>query len=319
VKIVVTGAAGFIATNLLPRLLSAGHDVHGIDNFFLGKREFIEHSIGNPHFYFHEFDLLHRERVVELFDQIKPDRVWHLAANSDISFGTKYTDFDLKGGTLATYNILEGMRIAGTKELIFSSSGAIYGEPKVMPTPEDYGPILPISLYAASKVACETLITAFASNYGIQSWIYRFGNIAGPFPTHGVIHDFVLKLQRDPTRLEILGDGKQSKPYVHVEDCLDGIMFGHEHAKEAVNYYNLAVAGGTSVNEIAQWTIEAMGLDPKSVRIDYTGGSRGWPGDVPQVRLDTRRMEALGWRPKMSSAEAVRRAIRETVEQLRPR
>ncbi|MDQ6799960.1 MAG: NAD-dependent epimerase/dehydratase family protein [Acidobacteriota bacterium] len=318
-KIVVTGAAGFIATNLLPRLLKGGHEIHGIDNFFLGKREFIERSTGNPHFHFYEFDLLERERVVELFQQVKPDLVWHLAANSDISFGTKYTDFDLKGGTLVTYNILEGMRTAGTKELIFSSSGAIYGEPKVMPTPENYGPILPISLYAASKVACETLITAFASNYGIRSWIYRFGNIAGPFPTHGVIHDFILKLQRDPARLEILGDGRQSKPYVHVEDCLDGMMFGHQRAKEIVNYYNLAVAGSTSVNEIAQWTIEAMGLDPKSVRIDYTGGSRGWPGDVPQVRLDTRRMESLGWLPKMSSAEAVQRAIRETVEQLRPR
>jgi len=317
VKIVVTGAAGFIATNLLPRLFKGGHEVHGIDNFFLGKREFIARSTSNSQFHFHEFDLLDRERVVGLFQQIKPDLVWHLAANSDISFGTKYTDFDLKGGTLVTYNILEAMRIAGTKELIFSSSGAIYGEPRVMPTPENYGPILPISLYAASKVACETLITAFASNYGIRSWIYRFGNIAGPFPTHGVIHDFVLKLLRDPTRLEILGDGRQSKPYVHVEDCLDGMMFGHQRAKENVNYFNLAVAGSTSVNEIADWTIAAMGLD--NVRIDYTGGSRGWPGDVPQVRLDTHRMEALGWHPQMSSAEAVRRAIRETVEQLRPR
>ena len=318
-KIVVTGAAGFIATNLLPRLLGGGHDGHGIDNFFLGKREFIARSAGNPHFHFHELDLLHRERLIELFEQVKPDLVWHLAANSDISFGTKYTDFDLKGGTLSTYNLLEAMRLAGTKELIFSSSGSIYGEPKVMPTPEDYGPILPISLYAASKVASETLITAFANNYAIRSWIYRFGNIAGPFPTHGVIHDFVLKLQRDPTRLEILGDGKQSKPYVHVEDCLDGMMFGYERAKEVVNYYNLAVAGATSVNQIAQWTIEAMGLDPKRVRLDYTGGTRGWPGDVPQVRLDTRRMEALGWRPKMSSDEAVRRAIRETVEEFRAR
>ena len=315
----MTGAAGFIATNLLPRLSRGGHDVHGIDNYFLGKREFIARSAGNPHFRFHEIDLLHRERLIELFEQVKPDLVWHLAANSDISFGTKYTDFDLKGGTLATYNLLEAMRLAGTKELIFSSSGSIYGEPKVMPTPEDYGPILPISLYAASKVASETLITAFASNYAIRSWIYRFGNIAGPFPTHGVIHDFVLKLQRDPTRLEILGDGKQSKPYVHVEDCLDGMMFGYQRVKEIVNCYNLAVAGATSVNQIAQWTIEAMGLDPKSVRLDYTGGSRGWPGDVPQVRLDTHRMEVLGWRPQMSSAEAVRRAIRETVEQLRPR
>jgi UDP-glucose 4-epimerase len=317
VKIVLTGAAGFIATNLLPRLLEAGDEVSGIDNFFLGKREFVERSAGNPNFFFHEFDLLHREKLIELFEQVRPDLVWHLAANSDISYGTKYTDFDLKGGTLATYNVLEAMRLAGTKQLIFSSSGSIYGEPKVMPTPEDYGPILPISLYAASKVASETLITAFANNYGIRSWIYRFGNIAGPFPTHGVIHDFVLKLRRDPTRLEILGDGKQSKPYVHVEDCLDGMMFGYAHAKEIVNCYNLAVPGATSVNEIARWTIEAMGLDPKEVRLEYTGGSRGWPGDVPQVRLDTRRMEALGWKPKMSSAEAVRRAIRETVEQLR--
>jgi len=317
VKIVVTGAAGFIATNLLPRLLEAGHHVHGIDNYFLGKREFLARSTSNPNFHFDEFDLLHRERVEEMFQQLRPDLVWHLAANSDISFGTKYTDFDLKGGTLVTYNILEAMRLAGTKELIFSSSGSIYGEPNVMPTPEDYGPILPISLYAASKVACETLITAFASNYGIRSWIYRFGNIAGPFPTHGVIYDFVLKLRRDPTRLEILGDGRQSKPYVHVEDCLDGMMFGYERSKETVNCFNLAVDGATSVNEIAQWTIEGMGLDPKRVRIDYTGGSRGWPGDVPQVRLDTRRMEALGWQPKMTSAEAVRQAIRETVEQLR--
>ena len=316
-KIVVTGAAGFIATSLLPRLLNSGDEVHGVDNYFLGKREFVARSLGTPNFHFYEFDLLDRDRVIALFRDVRPDLVWHLAANSDISFGTKYTDFDLKGGTLVTYNVLEAMRLAGTKELLFSSSGAIYGEPKVMPTPENYGPILPISLYAASKAACETLITAFASNYGIRSWIFRFGNIAGPFPTHGVIHDFILKLKKDPTRLQILGDGRQSKPYVHVEDCLDGMMFGHKQARENVNCFNLAVPDATSVNEIAQWTIEAMGLDAKRVLLEYTGGSRGWPGDVPQVRLDTRRMESLGWRPKMKSAEAVRRSISETVEQMR--
>jgi len=316
VRIVVTGAAGFIATNLLARLLSGDNEVHGIDNYFLGKREFIRISTHKPGFYFHEFDLLDRERLVKLFQDVRPDLVWHLAANSDIQFGATYTDFDLKGGTLVTYNLLEAMRLAGTSQLLFSSSGAIYGEPSVMPTPENYGPILPISLYAASKVASETLITAFANNYSIRSWIYRFGNIAGPFPTHGVIYDFIRKLQADPTRLKILGDGKQSKPYVHVEDCLDGMMFGHAHAKEMVNCYNLAVPDATSVNEIAQWTIEAMGLDPKKVQLEYTGGPRGWPGDVPQVRLSTKRMEALGWRPKMSSGEAVRRAIRETVAQL---
>ena len=316
-KIVVTGAAGFIATNLLPRLLSGDNEVHGIDNYHLGKREFIQRSAGDRRFHFHEFDLLLRDEVVKLFQEVRPELVWHLAANSDIQRGASETDFDLKGGTLVTYNLLEAMRLAGTRQLLFSSSGAIYGEPSVMPTPENYGPILPISLYAASKVASETLITAFANNYGIASWIYRFGNIAGPFPTHGVIYDFILKLKADPTRLKILGDGKQSKPYVHVEDCLDGMMFGHAHAKESVNFYNLAVPDATSVNEIAQWTIEAMGLDPKRVQLEYTGGPRGWPGDVPQVRLSTKRMEALGWRPKMSSAEAVRRAISETVAQMR--
>ncbi|HUJ14892.1 MAG TPA: NAD-dependent epimerase/dehydratase family protein [Thermoanaerobaculia bacterium] len=316
-KIVVTGAAGFIATNLLPRLLGGGHEVHGIDNYFLGKREYVARSSGDPNFHFHEFDLLDRERVADTFQRVRPDLVWHLAANSDIQFGATYTDFDLKGGTLVTYNVLEAMRLTGCKQLMFSSSGAIYGEPSVMPTPENYGPILPISLYAASKVACETLITAFANNYGIRSWIYRFGNIAGPFPTHGVIRDFIVKLKKDPARLQILGDGRQSKPYVHVEDCLDGMMFGHECARELVNVYNLAVADATSVNEIAKWTIEAMGLDADRVTLEYTGGPRGWPGDVPQVRLDTRRMESLGWRPGLSSGEAVRRAISETVAQMR--
>src|SRR5438046_4373189 len=195
-RIVVTGAAGFIATNLLERLLADGHEVHGIDNFFLGKREYIARSLVKPGFTFHEFDLLDRDRVVALFQRLRPELVWHLAANSDISFGTKYTDFDLKGGTLVTFNVLEAMRLSGCKEIIFSSSGAVYGEPSVMPTPEDYGPLFPISLYAASKLACEGLITAFAHNYEIRTWMYRFGNIVGPFPTHGVIHDFVLKLKK---------------------------------------------------------------------------------------------------------------------------
>ena len=314
-KIILTGAAGFIATSLIPRLVQSGAEVHGIDNFFLGKRQYVEKWRGMRGFTFHDLDLLERDKVASLFDAVKPDRVWHLAANSDISFGTTYTDFDLKGGTIVTYNVLEAMRLCGSREIIFSSSGAIYGEPQVHPTPEDYGPLFPISLYAASKLACETLITAFAHNYDIQSWIYRFGNIVGPYPTHGVIHDFVLKLQKEPARLAMLGDGTQSKPYVHVEDCLDGMMFGHQRATELVNCYNLAVPDATSVNEIAEWTIKAMGLDPGRVRIERGEGKRGWRGDVPFVRLDTRRMEALGWRPKLSSGEAVRRAIAETVEQ----
>lgn len=313
-KILVTGAAGFIASNLIPRLLGRGDDVAGVDNFFLGKREYVaEH----PRFTFHELDLLDLDRVVRLFDEFRPDRVWHLAANSDISYGTKYTDFDLKGGTLVTYNVLEAMRRTDVREILFSSSGAVYGEPTVMPTPEDYGPILPISLYAASKVACEGLITAFAHNYDIRAWIYRFGNVVGPNPTHGVIHDFVLRLRDDPSKLVVLGDGTQSKPYVYVEDTLDGMEFGAVNAREHVNVYNLAVDDQTSVREIADWTIEALGIDRGKIDVQYGDSPRGWRGDVPQVKLDTRRMTALGWTPKHSSREAVRRTIAEVVEQFR--
>ena len=313
-KVLVTGAAGFIASNLIPRLLKRGDEVIGVDNFFLGKRTYVAK---HERFRFHDFDLLDLDKLVALFDREKPDLVWHLAANSDISYGTKYTDFDLKGGTLVTYNVLESMRRTGTKKVVFSSSGAVYGEPAVMPTPEDYGPILPISLYAACKVACETLITAFAHNYDIQCWIFRFGNIVGPNPTHGVIHDFVLRLRDNPRELTVLGDGTQSKPYVYVEDCIDGMEFGYRNASDAVNYYNLAVDDQTSVREITDWTIEAMRIDRKSIDVKYGEGPRGWKGDVAQVKLDTKKMSKLGWRPKLSSREAVRRSIKEIVEQFR--
>lgn len=315
-KIVVTGAAGFIASNLIPRLVRAGHDVVGVDNFFLGKREYVERLAALEGFRFVEQDLLDLESVSALFAEVRPDRVWHLAANSDISFGTKYTDFDLKGGTLVTYNVLESMRRAGTKQIVFSSSGAVYGEPTVMPTPEDYGPLFPISLYAASKLACEGLITAFAHNYDMQCWIYRFGNIVGPFPTHGVIYDFVLRLKADPSKLAVLGDGSQAKPYVHVEDCLDGMEFGIAHAHGQVNCYNLAVEDQTSVRQITEWTIEAMGIDRSSIDVQYGESPRGWRGDVAQVKLDTKRMTALGWRPRLRSGEAVRKSIEEIVAQL---
>lgn len=315
-RIAVTGAAGFIASNLIPRLAAEGHEVLGFDNFFLGKREYIEASRAQPGFSFLEQDLLDLEALVKAFTEFKVERVWHLAANSDISFGTTYTDFDLKGGTIVTYNVLEAMRRCGTaKEIIFSSSGAIYGEPTVHPTPEDYGPVFPISLYAASKLACEGLITAYAHNYGIQAWIYRFGNIVGPKPTHGVIHDFVLKLQRDPTRLEMLGDGTQAKPYVDVDDCLDGMIFGHAKAVGRVNCYNLAVDDRTSVNEIAAIVIREMGFKESSVEILRGPGKRGWQGDVPYVNLDTMRMQVLGWTPKLNSRMAVERCVKAVVAQ----
>jgi len=303
-RILVTGAAGFIASNLIPRLLERGDEVAGADNFFLGKRAYVHR---HPRFAFHEMDLLELDRVVKLLEDFRPDRIWHLAANSDISYGTKYTDFDLKGGTLVTYNVLESMRRTGVKEIVFSSSGAVYGEPTVMPTPEDSSLVAYTRpLYSTNEVLVH-----------MTAWIYRFGNIVGPNPTHGVIHDFVLRLREEPSRLTVLGDGTQAKPYVYIEDCLDGMEFGIEHAREHVNVHNLAVDDQTSVREITDWTIEAMGIDRSSIDVQYGDSPRGWRGDVPQVKLDTRRMTALGWRPKLSSHEAVRRTIRETVEQFK--
>lgn len=317
-RILVTGAAGFIASNLIPRLLEQGHEVLGVDNFFLGKPDYVTLNQAHPAFRFVEQDLLDLDALAQLLEAFKPEQAWHLAANSDISFGTRFPDFDLKGGTLVTYNVLESLRRCGCRELVFSSSGAIYGEPTIHPTPEDYGPLFPISLYAASKLACEGLITAYAHNYGIQAWIYRFGNIVGPNPTHGVIYDFISRLGEDPSVLRILGDGTQAKPYVHVSDCLDGMLFGIKHATARVNCYNLAVPDRTSVAMIAQWTLEALGLDLTTCRLEYSGGSRGWRGDVPFVNLDNARLTGLGWTPSLGSDAAVRRAIREIADQLRP-
>jgi UDP-glucose 4-epimerase len=314
-RILVTGAAGFIASNLIPRLLGKGHEVIGIDNFFLGRKAHVEAFASFPGFRFIQRDLLDLDGLCHILLESKPERVWHLAANSDISFGTLHTDFDLKGGTIVTYNLLEAMRRSGCRELLFSSSGAIYGEPTIHPTPENYGPLFPISLYAASKLACEGLSAAYAHNYDIQAWIFRFGNVIGPNPTHGVIHDFLIRLLQDPTRLKILGDGEQAKPYIHVEDCLDGMMYGQTHATGRMNCYNLAVPDQTSVNKIAAWCLEELGID--QCAFEYTGGSRGWKGDVAFVDMDTARMTALGWSPLMGSDQAVRRTIREIAAQLR--
>ena len=316
-RILVTGAAGFIASNLIRRLLERGDTIIGVDNFFLGKMKHIDPFLENPRFHFFEQDLLDLSALNHLFTQFQPERVWHLAANSDISFGTTYTDFDLKGGTLVTYNVLESMRTTGCRQILFSSSGAIYGEPTIHPTPENYGPLLPISMYAASKLACEGLVSAYAHSFDIQAWMFRFGNIIGPNPTHGVIPDFIGRLLEDPTRLKILGDGTQAKPYVHVEDCLDGIEFAQANSNEILNFFNLAVPDRSTVTQIAEWVLEALNISKDTCSLDYTGGPRGWRGDVPYVDLDTSKLQVLGWTPKYNSNFAVKKAIQEISDQCR--
>jgi len=311
-RIFLTGGAGFIGSNLAERLLSDGHDVTIYDDLSLGSLEFLRECQEKRGFRFIKADLLNLDVLTEAMKD--HEVVFHLAANSDITASRQQSDLDLRLGTLVTYNVLEAMRRTGISQIVFSSSSVIYGEPTVIPTPEDYGPLLPISLYGASKLACEGLVSAFCHNYDFQAWIYRFANICGRHGTHGVIVDFIRKLKTDSRRLEILGDGKQAKPYLHVRECVDGMVFGWRRARDQVNYFNLGCEGNTNVTRIAQMLLKA--LDLKNVQLAFTGGERGWVGDVPQVNLDCGKYERFGWKAKMSSDEAVKLATEELAEEL---
>jgi UDP-glucose 4-epimerase len=310
-NVFVTGGAGFVGSHMVERLIAEGHRVTAYDNLSLGKREFLAEALEGGRCTLIEADLLDFDTLCDAMTGHQ--LVIHLAANSDIFQGLHETRHDLEQGVLATFNVLEAMRRNEIKRLIFSSSSVIYGEPREVPTPEDYGPLFPISLYGASKLASEALITAYGHNFGVQSWIYRFANIVGSKATHGVILDFVHKLQKDPTRLEVLGDGRQAKPYLHVTECVDGMLFGFTHADEPVNAFNLAVDGAVDVTTIAHTVMERMGCP--GAKIEYTGGARGWPGDVPRVGLSPERLRRLGWTASLSSRQAVERAVAEIVAQ----
>ncbi len=304
-KAFVTGGAGFIGSHLIDRLIAGGNQVTVYDNFSSGKMEFIDCHMNSDGFKLVRADLL------ELRDlgNILPghDIVFHLAANPDVRWGLSDTALDLQQQTIATRNVLEVMRQGGVYKMVFASSSTVYGETPVKPLSENYGPLLPASLYGASKLACEGLISAFCHCYNMQAWLFRFGNVVGSRATHGVIFDFIKKLNQNPGELEILGDGEQSKPYLHVDDCVDGILFGLKNANGRVNLFNLGCSSTTKVKTIAETLVAAMGMS--GVKFRYTGGSRGWPGDVPQVRFNVDKMSRLGWMAKYTSDEAVRRAI----------
>lgn len=303
--VLVTGGAGFIGSNLCEHLVAQGQRVLVYDNLSLGRRDFIAHLEG-PALRFINADLLDLPRLCHEMQGIRT--VWHLAANSDIARGRRQTDVDLNNGTLATYNVLEAMRRNEVREIVFASTSAVYGEAERMPTPEDYGPLLPISLYGASKLACEGLISAFCHNFGMRAWVFRFGNVVGRNGTHGAVVDFIRKLHKDPGRLEILGDGRQAKPYLYVDDIVAGMWYGYSHAGEEFNFFNLACEGATCVDDIARAVVEAMQLS--DVVFAHSGGARGWAGDVPQVRLATEKLAALGWTASLDSDSAVRKAAR---------
>jgi UDP-glucose 4-epimerase len=307
---IVTGGAGGIGNHLVAALRKRRWRVRIVDNFSSGTRENLKRFEGDGDVEVVEMDVLDLDGLKKVLKGV--DFVWHLSANPDIRKGTEFTDLDLQQGPVATRNVLEAMRANGVKKIAFSSSSVVYGYPKVFPTPEDYGPLLPESLYGASKLACEGLITAFSSTFGMKGWIFRFANIVGPGATHGVIYDFVMKLERDPTRLEILGDGKQAKGYMWVTDCVDAMIHCTEKTTKDVNVFNLAPDDTIAVSEIGKQVLEQA---HSKARIEYTGGKRGWAGDIPQQRLDGSRLKATGFKLKYDSAETVRMAIKVTLEE----
>jgi UDP-glucose 4-epimerase len=310
-KYFITGGAGFIGSHLVERMVSRGIEVTVYDNLVSGKMINIQHLLGKPNFRFIESDLLDfkaLERSIQGHDV-----VCHLGANTDIPGGNRVTDLDLKNCTIATHNVLEAMKGQHLNKLIFPSTACVYGDAKQIALSETYGPLLPINLYGAGKLACEGMISAYCHLFGIQAWIFRFGNVVGARMGHGVIYDFIRKLKNNPAELEILGDGNQEKNFFLVEDCLDGIECAFQKSDSQYDVFNLGNAEGVKVSEIGKIVIEEMGL--KKVRIKYTGGTRGWPGDAPYVLFNVDKMKQLGWQAKHDSAEAIRIAARRLIAQ----
>jgi UDP-glucose 4-epimerase len=305
---IVTGCAGFIGSTLVDRLLADGHQVTGIDNFSTGQRRFLDGALVQPNFRLVEIDLLDLDALKLAFTG--GEAVFHLSANADVRFGTEHPRKDLEQNTIATYNVIEAMRANGIKKIAFSSTGSVYGEAPVVPTPED-GPFpIQTSLYGASKAACEGLISAYCEGFGFQSCIFRFVSILGERYTHGHVFDFYQKLKADPSRLPVLGNGKQRKSYLYVQDCIDAILLAMDKATDKVNIFNLGVDGYCEVNDSIGWICEELGLKPQ---MEYTGGDRGWIGDNPFIFLETKKIQSLGWKPKLG----IREGVIKTVEYLR--
>jgi UDP-glucose 4-epimerase len=299
-RFLITGCAGFIGSNLTDRILSLGHEVIGIDNFSTGQYRFLQEVIHHKNFKLLRVDLLDAESIKASFSGVT--RVFHLAANADVRFGTEYPRRDLEQNTIATFNVLEAMRVNNVKEIVFSSTGSVYGESPVIPTPED-GPFpIQTSFYGASKAACEGLISAYCEGFGFKSWVFRFVSILGERYTHGHIFDFYQKIKKDPNCLPVLGNGKQRKSYLHIQDCIDAIMLAIEKTDEKVNIFNLGVDSYVEVNDSIGWICNELGVNP---RIDYSGGDRGWIGDNPFIFLDTKKIQALGWSPKFDIQQGV--------------
>jgi len=300
----VTGGAGFIGSTLVDRLLAAGHDVVAFDNFSTGQERFLQDASSNPRFRLVRGEMLDPPAITRAMG--RADVVFHLAANADVRFGTDHPRRDLEQNTIATFNVLEAMRQNGVRRIAFASTGSIYGEATIIPTPEDAPFPVQTSLYGASKLAGEGLIQAYCEGFGFQGWIFRFVSILGERYTHGHVFDFYKNLRMDPARLRVLGDGTQRKSYLYIQDCIDAILLAMMRATQKVNIFNLGTDEFCCVNDSLGWITERLQVSPA---LEYTGGDRGWIGDNPFIFLDTSRIRALGWAPTLSIREAVLRTL----------
>jgi UDP-glucose 4-epimerase len=305
-RVLVTGAAGFIGSHLCDRLLARGAQVWGIDNFHLGRERNIAHLAGSREFSFEKLDILDAASLERLFGQIKFDEVFHLAANSDIAAGNSDRALDLRLNQLTTTNLLEAMHLHRVPRLFFSSTSAVFGEHD-RPLSENDGPLQPISFYGASKLGAEAYVSVYAHTLGIRSVVFRFPNVVGERATHGAIFDFIEKLKKNPAQLSVLGDGRQTKPYLYVSDLIDAIEIAWAKGHGAMDVFNAAGSGATSVTDIAE--IVAAKFGNPGTKIVYAGGDRGWPGDVPRFSYDTGKLRGLGWGPKFDSTAAVRHTV----------
>ncbi|MCL7412094.1 MAG: NAD-dependent epimerase/dehydratase family protein [ANME-2 cluster archaeon] len=305
--IIVTGGAGFIGSHVVDRLLQHNR-VTVFDNLSSGIMGYIDRHIDDPDFTFIEGDLIHPDAISSALDGI--DMVFHLAANPDVRLGAKDTKVHLEQNVLTTYNLIEAMRSAVVSEIVFTSTSTVYGLARVLPTPEDYGPLVPISLYGASKLACEALISSYCHTFDMKAWLFRFANIVGDRGSHGVLVDFINKLRLDPFALEILGSGKQKKSYLDVVDCVDAMVFGVEHSDERVNIFNIGSEDTIDVVGIADIVTRKMGYSDVEYR--FTGGVHGgggWKGDVPAMLLSIDKIKALGWKPPHNSSQSIEMAV----------
>lgn len=301
----VTGVAGFIGSSLADRLLQDGHEVAGYDNFSTGRTKFLAEAQQSPRFRLVRGDTLDLDCLTQAMGNA--EFVFHLAANADVRFGTDHPRKDLEQNTIATFNVLEAMRANGIQRIAFASTGSIYGEPDRFPTPEGTPFPVQTSLYGASKLAAEGLIEAYCEGFGFQGYIFRFVSILGERYTHGHVFDFYRQLRNHPDTLHVLGNGKQRKSYLYVQDCIDAMLLTIERAQNEVNIFNLGTDEHCEVDESIDWICEYLAVSPQRI---YSGGERGWVGDSPFIFLDCSRIRALGWRPALSIRDGVIRTLR---------